>query len=99
MELIKLISFILFIIWVAVGGYVLYATASHPGLVIGITATAALGPYLRPWSLGAALTWAGICGMALLYTGDGRMLELGLFGAPVVAVVFALLQFLKPKRA
>ncbi|PTT35022.1 hypothetical protein DBR23_24735 [Acidovorax sp. HMWF018] len=99
MELIKLVRFIMFIVWVAVGGYILYATASHPGLVVGVTAAAALGPYLRPWPLGAALTWAGACGMALLITGDSRMLELGLFGAPVVLVVFALIRFLTPKRA
>lgn len=99
MEIIKLIRFILFIVWVAAGGYVLYATASHPGLVIAITAAAALGMYLRPWPLGAAVTWAGACLMALLYTGDGRFLELGLFGAPVVLVVFGLLRFLTPKRA
>lgn len=90
MELIKLIRFILFIIWVAVGGCVLYATASHPGLVVGITAAAALGPYLRPWPLGAALTWAGVCGMALLITGDGRFLELAMGGAPVTLIVCAL---------
>lgn len=98
MELIKLIRFILFIIWVAVGGYVLYATASHPGLVVGITAAAALGPYLRPWPLGVALTWAGVCGMALLYTGDGGFLELGLFGAPVIAVVGGVIYMLTFRR-
>lgn len=99
MELIKIVRFIMFIVWVTVGGCILYATASHPGLVVGVTAAAALGPYLRPWPLGAALTWAGVCGIALLITGDSRMLELGLFGAPVVLVVFALIQFLTPKRA
>lgn len=98
MELVKLVRFIMFIIWVAAGGYVLYATKSHPGLVVGITAAAALGPYLRPWPLGAALTWAGVCGMALLVTGDGRMLELGLFGAPVVAVVGGVIYMLASRR-
>ena len=98
MGLIKLIRFILFIIWVALGAYILAVTKSHPGLVIGITAAAALGPYLRPWPLGAALTSAGICGMALLVTGDGGFLELGVFGAPVVAVVGGVIYMLASRR-
>ena len=99
MGLIKLIRFILSIIWVALGAYVLYATASHPGLVVGTTAAAALGPYLRPWPLGVALTWAGACGMALLYTGDGGFLELGVFGAPAIAVVGGVVRMLTYRRA
>ena len=99
MELVKLVRFIMFIVWVTVGGYILYATASHPGLVVGVTAAAALGPYLRPWPLGAALTWAGVCGMALLVTGDSRMLELGLFGAPVIAVIGGAVYMLTFRKA
>lgn len=98
MELIKLIRFTLFIAWVALGAYVLVVTKSHPGLVIGITAAAALGPYLRPWPLGAALTWTGVCGMALLYTGDGGFLELGVFGAPIIGVVGGVIYMLTFRR-
>ena len=58
MEIIKRLRFALFVLWVALGGYVLYATASHAGLVLAVTAAAALGPYVRPWPLGAALTQA-----------------------------------------
>jgi hypothetical protein len=99
MEIIKRLRFALFVLWIALGGYVLYATASHPGLVVGITAAAAFGPYLRPWPLGAALTWAGACLMALLYTGDGGFLELGMFGAPVVLVVCLLASAFTPRKA
>ena len=99
MEIIKRLRFTLFVLWIALGGYVLYATASHPGLVVGITAAAALGPYLRPWPLGAALTWAGACLMALLYTGDGGFLELGVFGAPVIAVIGGVVYMLTYRRA
>ncbi|WP_087746258.1 MULTISPECIES: hypothetical protein [unclassified Acidovorax] len=98
MEAIKIARFALFVLWIALGGYVLYATASHPGLVIGITAAAALGPYLRPWPLGAALTWAGACLMALLYTGDGGFLELGVFGTPVVLAVGCIANMVPWKR-
>lgn len=98
MELIKLARFILFIAWIALGIYILVVTKSHPGLVVGITAAAALGPYLRPWPLGAALTWAGVCGMALLYTGDGGFLELGVFGTPIVLAVSTIVKLLTPQR-
>ena len=59
---------------------------------------AALGPYLRPWPLGAALTWGGVCGMALLYTGDGDFLELGVFGAPIIGVVGGVIYMLTFRR-
>lgn len=98
MELIKLIRFTLFIAWVALGAYVLTATKSHPGLVVGITAAAALGLYLHPWPLGVAMAWAGMCGMALLITGDGRMLELGVFGAPIIGVVGGVIYILTFRR-
>ncbi len=98
MKLIKRLRFILFVGWAALGAYVLFATASHPALVIPITAAAALGMYLRPWPLGAAATWAGACGMALLYTGSGDFLALGVFGAPVVLVGSGLVYFLMRKK-
>lgn len=99
MELIKLARFILFGALIALGGYVLYATKSHPGFVIGVTAAAALGLYLRPWPLGAGLTWGGLCGMALLYTGDGGFLELGVFGAPAIAVIGGVVYMIISRRA
>ncbi len=99
MELIKIARFVLFIVWVALGGYILYATASNPALVVGITAAAALGMYLRPWPLGAAVAWAGVCGMGLLVTGDGRLLELGVFGAPVVGILGGVAYMLTYRRA
>ena len=99
MEIIKRLRFALFVLWVALGGYVLYATASHAGLVLAVTAAAALGPYVRPWPLGAALTWAGACLMALRYTGDGGFLELGVFGAPVIAVIGGVVYMLTYRRA
>lgn len=99
MELIKLVRFILFIAWVALGAYILFATKSHPGLVIGITAAAALGLYLRPWPLGAAVAWAGMCGMALLVTGDGGFLEFGAVSTPIVLIVGAILKLLTPQKA
>ncbi len=98
MELIKRARFILFVAWVALGVYILVVTKSHPGLVVGVTAAVALGPYTRPWPLGAALTWAGICGMALLVTGDGGFLELGVFGTPVVLVVSTVVKLFTPQR-
>lgn len=98
MELIKLVRFILFIAWIALGVYILTVTKSHPGLVVGATAAAALGLYLRPWPLGVAVAWAGICGMALLVTGDGGFLELGVFGTPIVLVVSTVVKLLTPQR-
>ena len=52
----------------------------------------------RPWPLGAAPAWAGICGIALLVTGDGGFLELGVFGAPIIGVVGGVIYMLTFRR-
>ena len=98
MEPLKLVRFIFFSFVVATGGHILYATASHPALVVAITAAAALGPYIRHWPVSAAITWAGICGMGLLITGESGFLELGFIGAPAILIVGSIIRLLIPKR-